>query len=75
LVEAGSEGLSARELEVLDLVAQGLSNQQIAERLFLSLHTVKTHLKNLLGKLGVTNRTEAAAKYLFRAMPPTGPTS
>jgi ATP/maltotriose-dependent transcriptional regulator MalT len=43
----------------LQLVAEGLSNQQIAEHLVLSLHTVKLHVKHLLAKLGATNRTQA----------------
>lgn len=56
------EPLSEREREVLQLVAEGLSNQQIAQRLVLSLHTVKLHVKHLLAKLGATNRTQAAAR-------------
>ena len=55
------EPLSARERDVLQLVAEGLSNQQIAERLILSLHTVKLHVKHLLAKLSATNRTQAVA--------------
>jgi LuxR family maltose regulon positive regulatory protein len=56
------EPLSERELEVLELVAEGLSNQEIAQRLYLSLHTVKWHMGNIHGKLGVKNRTQAVAK-------------
>jgi LuxR family maltose regulon positive regulatory protein len=56
------EPLSAREWDVLQLVAEGLSNQQIAEHLVLSLHTVKLHVKHLLAKLGATNRTQAVAR-------------
>ena len=56
------EPLSPRELEVLQLVAAGLTNQQIASRLFLSLHTVKAHTRNIYGKLGVHSRTQAAAR-------------
>jgi LuxR family maltose regulon positive regulatory protein len=56
------EPLSAREIEVLALMAQGLSNDEIARRLVLSLSTVKWHSANIYGKLGVKNRTEAAAR-------------
>ena len=51
--------LSARELEVLQLMADGLSNQQIAERLFVSLNTIKTHTSNLFIKMEVERRTQA----------------
>jgi ATP/maltotriose-dependent transcriptional regulator MalT len=54
--------LSQREIEVLRLVAQGNSNQQIADLLFISLHTVKTHARRINGKLGVERRTQAVAK-------------
>lgn len=53
--------LSARELEVLDLVAAGLSNEAIGRQLFLSQATVKSHLVHVFGKLGVDNRTAAVA--------------
>ncbi|MCY1399615.1 HTH-type transcriptional regulator MalT [compost metagenome] len=53
--------LSQRELEVLTLIAQGNSNQQIAEQLFISLHTVKTHMRRIHSKLGVERRTQAVA--------------
>ena len=56
------EPLSTREWDVLQLVAEGLSNQQIAEQLVLSLHTVKLHVKHLLAKLNATNRTQAVAR-------------
>jgi LuxR family maltose regulon positive regulatory protein len=56
------EPLSEREIEVLQLIAEGLTNQEIATRLILSLHTVKTHTRNIYGKLGTHNRTEAVAK-------------
>jgi LuxR family maltose regulon positive regulatory protein len=56
------EPLSERELDVLQLIAEGLSNQDIAERLFISLHTVKWHTGNIYGKLGVKNRTQAVAR-------------
>lgn len=54
--------LSERELEVLQEAATGKSNQQIAESLFLSIHTVKTHLSNVYEKLEVKRRTEAIMK-------------
>jgi DNA-binding NarL/FixJ family response regulator len=55
------EGLSERELDVLRLVAQGLSNREIADALRLSEHTVKTHLANILDKLHLRSRAHAAA--------------
>ncbi|MCR9131502.1 MAG: response regulator transcription factor [bacterium] len=54
--------ISDRELEVLEQVAKGLSNQQIADTLFVSVNTVKTHLKNLYEKLEVKRRTQAVEK-------------
>jgi len=56
------ERLSERELEVLRLIAAGLSNKKIMEGLFLSLSTVKTHIRNIYGKLNVHSRTEATIK-------------
>ena len=56
------EPLSQRELEILQLIAQGLSNRQISERLFLALSTVKRHNGNIYGKLQVQRRTEAVAR-------------
>ncbi len=56
------EPLSERELQVLQLVAQGLANQEIASRLFLALNTVKAHTRNIYGKLGVRSRTQAVAR-------------
>lgn len=53
------EPLSEREVEVLRLVADGLSNQQIADRLIITVGTVKRHLNNIFGKLGVSSRTQA----------------
>lgn len=58
---AGLDGLSAREQEVVALVAAGLSNPAIAAELFLSVKTVETHLRNVFGKLGVASRAEVAA--------------
>jgi NarL family two-component system response regulator LiaR len=55
-------GLSQREMEVLELMSQGFTNQQIADKLFLSIHTIKTHGSNLFVKLDVKNRTQALIK-------------
>lgn len=56
------EPLTERELEVLKLIGQGLSNKEIGERLGMSINTVKTHIKNIYGKLGVKRRTQAVQK-------------
>lgn len=55
-------GITPRELEVLDLMARGLSNQEIADRLYVSLNTVKTHASNVFSKLDVQRRTQAIQK-------------
>lgn len=55
-------GLSLRELEVLQLVAEGMSNQEIASRLFVSLNTIKTHSSRIFEKLEVRNRTQAVER-------------
>ncbi len=57
-----ADPLSVREQEVLDLLARGASNQEIAEALVITLDTVKRHVSNILSKLGVSNRTQAAAQ-------------
>lgn len=59
---AGVEAVSERELEVLRVIAAGLSNSEAARKLFLSPFTIKKHLENIYGKLGVRNRTEAIAR-------------
>lgn len=70
-VEARPEQvLSERELEVLHLVSEGLKNREIAGQLFISENTVRTHLRNILDKLHVQNRTQAAT--LFRQQQPEG---
>ena len=61
-------GLSPRELEVLQLVAEGRSAPEIGELLFVSAGTVKTHLKNIYGKLGARDRASAVAEALRRGL-------
>jgi DNA-binding NarL/FixJ family response regulator len=56
--------LSARQLEVLEMVSRGLTNHEIASLLHLSVHAVKFHLASIYDKLGVANRTEAAVAFL-----------
>jgi DNA-binding CsgD family transcriptional regulator len=65
---AGSAGLTGREIEVLRLVADGLNNQVIAERLFLSEHTVHRHLANIFNKLSVSSRAAAVAQAARRGL-------
>ena len=62
------EDLTDREIEVLSLIAQGLSNRDIAERLFLSPKTVKTHVSNILSKLHLADRTQAAIYALKKGL-------
>jgi DNA-binding NarL/FixJ family response regulator len=66
--ELDRPALSARERQVLDLVTEGLPNQEVARRLFLSEATVKSHLSVIFRKLGVRSRSEAAALVLERRM-------
>jgi len=61
-VELNRLGISKREHEVLQLMATGLSNQEIADKLFVSLNTIKTHSSNLFVKLEVSRRTQAIQK-------------
>lgn len=60
--EISNLGISKRELDVLQLMATGLSNEEIAEQLFISLNTVKTHSSNIFLKLEVKRRTQAVEK-------------
>lgn len=64
----GSPELTGRELEVLSLIVAGKSNKEIGSSLFISEATVKTHINNLLGKLGVTDRTQAATTAIQRGL-------
>jgi len=59
------EELTAREMEILLLMAEGKSNQEIADQLFIALKTVKTHVSNILSKLQVQDRTQAVI-YAFK---------
>jgi LuxR family maltose regulon positive regulatory protein len=63
------QALSERELEVLRLVARGASNSEIAERLVVSLATVKSHVNHIMNKLDAQNRTEAVAQARAAGLP------
>ena len=65
--------LSAREVQVLELIVRGLANKQIAYTLNIAEHTVKNHVKNILGKLGVQDRTQAATAAIQRGIIHLGP--
>jgi LuxR family transcriptional regulator, maltose regulon positive regulatory protein len=70
-VEGLIELLSDRETEVLQLIAEGLSNAEIAQRLYLSLNMVKGHIRNIYSKLNVNCRTQAVARArAFGVLPP-----
>jgi DNA-binding NarL/FixJ family response regulator len=62
------DALSPREMEVLALLVEGLSNQEIADRLIISLATAKTHVRNILNKLAVDDRTQAAVHAMRRGL-------
>jgi two-component system, NarL family, response regulator LiaR len=62
VIELQRLGISKREYDVLELMAKGFSNQEIADKLFVSLHTIKTHSSNLFMKLEVSRRTQAIQK-------------
>jgi DNA-binding CsgD family transcriptional regulator len=62
--QGGLVALTPRELEVLQMIASGLTNAEAAKRMQLSVHAIKFHLAGVYRRLGVTNRTEAAVTYL-----------
>jgi DNA-binding NarL/FixJ family response regulator len=66
--EAPVEALTERETQILQLLARGLANKQIAAALGISEHTVKFHVSSIYAKLGATNRTEAVRKGLQRGL-------
>ena len=66
--EIPAEPLTPREIEVLELLAEGAGNKQIADRLKLSEHTVKFHVSSILGKLGAASRTEAVTEAIRRGL-------
>jgi len=68
----GGRSLSPRELVVLEMLSTGLTNAEIAERLGVSVHAIKFHLAAVYRKLGVTNRTEAAIRFV-RSTAPVSP--
>lgn len=62
--EVRSQALSPREREVMDLLATGATNPEIAEQLIIGQSTVKTHVGHIIEKLGARNRTDAVVRYL-----------
>lgn len=66
--ESGKFALTERETQVLQLLVDGLSNQQMAERLFLGQETIKTHMRHIMEKLVVADRTQAAVKALRQGL-------
>lgn len=70
--DAGPERLTPREREVLHLLVQGLTNRQIARTLVISVSTAKAHVEHIIGKLGVSDRTQAAVKAVEMGIVPFG---
>jgi NarL family two-component system response regulator LiaR len=66
--KTSGQGLTPRELEVLSLMCDGLTNGEIADRLVLSLSTIKTHVSSVIAKLGVSSRTEAVAAAMRQGL-------
>ena len=71
----GLTALTPRELEVLQMIAFGMTNAEAASRLHLSVHAIKFHLAAIYRRLGVTNRTEAAVTYLRSVNGPLEPSA
>jgi two-component system, NarL family, nitrate/nitrite response regulator NarL len=69
--EASPDALTPRELEVLAWIGTGFSNREIAERLVLSEGTIRAHMRNILGKLRLVNRTQAALYAVQHELHPT----
>jgi len=67
-------GLSQRECEIAELISKGCTNQQIGQKLFISINTVKKHTNSLYRKLGVTNRTQML-RFVYSPLPPGGPSA
>jgi len=67
-IDSLAEPLTPREQEVLAMVAEGLPNKEIADRLHISEHTVKFHISSIMGKLGASSRTEAVARGFRRGL-------
>jgi len=70
LVQEADTNVSPREVEVLQLIAQGATNKEIADSLFISENTVKTHLRNIMEKLHLANRSQAAAYAVKKGLVP-----
>jgi len=69
-VRVADGSLTPTEIRVVELVAEGLTNPQIGERMFISRGTVKVHLSHIFAKLGITTRSELAAEATRRALVP-----
>lgn len=70
---AGADGLTARQMDVLRLIAEGLTNQQVADRLHLSIHTVQTHRGHIMRRLGLENRHQLMKYAILKGYVDEGP--
>jgi DNA-binding NarL/FixJ family response regulator len=68
LSSAKLDTLTPREMEVMELISKSMTNEEIADKLFISSKTVKTHLRNIFAKAGIRNRVEAALVYTRHAL-------